>query len=98
MNLVADAVRVETEAHLVARNAFAGREVVVAQGDGPGGDAVQNLKRGIALGSARGGVLVGLAERFGLPVHAIGVGESIDDLQPFEAETFARALMGLAPR
>ena len=49
-------------------------------------------------GSARGGVLVGLAERFGLPVHAIGVGESIDDLQPFEAETFARALMGLAPR
>ncbi|MCB9958744.1 MAG: signal recognition particle-docking protein FtsY [Rhodospirillaceae bacterium] len=49
-------------------------------------------------GSARGGVLVGLAERFGLPVHAIGVGEGIEDLQPFEAETFARALMGLAPR
>jgi len=46
-------------------------------------------------GSARGGVLVALAERFGLPVHAIGVGESIDDLQPFEAGTFARSLMGL---
>lgn len=46
-------------------------------------------------GSARGGVLVALAERFGLPVHAIGVGEEIDDLQPFEARSFARSLMGL---
>ena len=49
-------------------------------------------------GSARGGVLVSLAERFGLPVHAIGVGEGIDDLRPFEPDAFARALMGLAPR
>ena len=48
-------------------------------------------------GSARGGVLVGLAERFGLPVHAIGVGEGIDDLRPFEPVAFARALMGLDP-
>jgi fused signal recognition particle receptor len=46
-------------------------------------------------GSARGGVLVALAERFALPVHAIGVGESAEDLRPFEAEGFARALMGL---
>jgi fused signal recognition particle receptor len=46
-------------------------------------------------GSARGGVLVALAERFGLPVHAVGVGESVEDLRPFEAEGFARALMGL---
>lgn len=46
-------------------------------------------------GSARGGVLVALAERFGLPVHAIGVGEAIEDLQPFEAEGFARSLMGI---
>ena len=46
-------------------------------------------------GSARGGVLVALAERFGLPVHAIGVGEGADDLRPFEAEAFARNLMGL---
>lgn len=46
-------------------------------------------------GSARGGVLVALAERFGLPVHAIGVGEGIDDLRPFEPGNFARALMGL---
>lgn len=46
-------------------------------------------------GSARGGVLVALAERFGLPVHAIGVGESAADLRPFAAEDFARSLMGL---
>ncbi|HVO04392.1 MAG TPA: signal recognition particle-docking protein FtsY [Candidatus Cybelea sp.] len=46
-------------------------------------------------GSAKGGVLVALAERFGLPVIAIGVGETADDLKPFEAESFARSLMGL---
>ncbi len=46
-------------------------------------------------GSARGGVLVALAERFGLPVHAIGVGESADDLRPFAAGDFARSLLGL---
>ncbi len=46
-------------------------------------------------GSARGGVLVALAERFGLPVHAVGVGEGIDDLRPFDARDFARALVGL---
>jgi len=46
-------------------------------------------------GSAKGGVLVALAERFGLPVVAIGVGESADDLKPFAAENFARALMGI---
>ena len=46
-------------------------------------------------GSARGGVLVALAERFGLPVHAVGVGEGIDDLRPFDARAFANSLMGL---
>jgi fused signal recognition particle receptor len=46
-------------------------------------------------GTAKGGVLVALADRFGLPIHAIGVGESIDDLQPFDPEEFARALTGL---
>ena len=46
-------------------------------------------------GSAKGGVLVALAEKFGLPVHAIGVGESAEDLRPFEAEAYARDLMGL---
>jgi len=47
-------------------------------------------------GSARGGVLVALAEKFGLPVVAIGVGERIDDLRPFTPQDFARGLMGLA--
>ena len=46
-------------------------------------------------GSARGGVLVAVAEKFGLPVHAIGVGEGEDDLRPFEADAFARSLVGL---
>ena len=46
-------------------------------------------------GSAKGGVLVALAEKFKLPVVAIGIGEGIDDLRPFEARAFARGLMGL---
>ena len=46
-------------------------------------------------GTARGGVLVALADRFGLPIHAIGVGEQIDDLAPFDPEDFARALVGV---
>jgi fused signal recognition particle receptor len=46
-------------------------------------------------GTAKGGVLVALADRFGLPIHAIGVGEQIDDLAPFDPEDFARALVGL---
>ncbi len=46
-------------------------------------------------GTAKGGVLVALADRFGLPIHAIGVGEQIDDLQPFDPREFAAALTGL---
>lgn len=46
-------------------------------------------------GTAKGGVVVALARRFGLPIHAIGVGETIDDLRSFEAGAFARALLGL---
>ena len=46
-------------------------------------------------GSARGGVVVALAQDFALPVHAVGVGEQPDDLRPFEARAFARGLMGL---
>ena len=46
-------------------------------------------------GSARGGVVIGLTEKFGLPVHAVGVGEGIDDLKPFESRAFAHSLMGL---
>jgi fused signal recognition particle receptor len=46
-------------------------------------------------GTAKGGILVAIAERFGLPVHFIGLGEGIDDLVPFAAGEFARALVGL---
>jgi fused signal recognition particle receptor len=46
-------------------------------------------------GTARGGIVVALARQFGLPVHALGVGEGIDDLRPFEAQAFADALLGL---
>jgi fused signal recognition particle receptor len=46
-------------------------------------------------GTARGGILVAIAEKFKLPVHFIGVGEGIDDLQPFTARDFARAMAGL---
>jgi len=46
-------------------------------------------------GTARGGILVALAEKFGLPIHFIGVGEGIDDLEPFNAAEFGRAIAGL---
>jgi len=48
-------------------------------------------------GTARGGVLVSLAEKYGIPIHAIGVGETGDDLRPFEARAYARSLVGLDP-
>jgi len=47
-------------------------------------------------GTARGGILVSLAEKFDLPVHYIGVGETAADLQPFDPDAFARALVGLS--
>jgi len=47
-------------------------------------------------GTAKGGVLVGLADQFGIPVHAIGVGEKIEDLSPFSAQDFANSLVGVA--
>ncbi|MEP7241299.1 MAG: signal recognition particle-docking protein FtsY, partial [Devosia sp.] len=47
-------------------------------------------------GTARGGVLVAIARKSGLPVHFIGVGEGIDNLEPFAAGDFARALVGEA--
>lgn len=46
-------------------------------------------------GTARGGVMVAAAERFGLPIHAIGIGETMDDLKPFNAREVARAIAGL---
>ncbi len=49
-------------------------------------------------GTAKGGVVVALAEKFGVPIHAVGVGEKIEDLQPFDAVQFARGLVGLPPQ
>ncbi len=49
-------------------------------------------------GTARGGVLVAAAERYGLPIHAIGVGEKVDDLRPFDAEEVARIIAGVEER
>jgi fused signal recognition particle receptor len=46
-------------------------------------------------GTARGGILVAIAEKYKMPVHFIGVGEGADDLEPFEARDFARAIAGL---
>jgi fused signal recognition particle receptor len=46
-------------------------------------------------GTARGGILVALAEKFALPVHFIGVGEGVEDLEPFEARDFAEAIAGV---
>ena len=75
---------------------------------GPGQNAINQVEvfRGVAQvtglvmtkldGTARGGVLVAVAQKFGLPVHFVGVGESADDLQPFDASAFARALAGAA--
>ena len=48
-------------------------------------------------GTARGGILVAIAETYGLPIHFVGVGESADDLEPFTARDFARAIAGLEP-
>jgi fused signal recognition particle receptor len=65
---------------------------------------VQNFKDVVGItglvvtkldGSAKGGVVVSLAEEFGLPIHAVGVGEKIEDLSPFSAKDFAKALMGV---
>jgi fused signal recognition particle receptor len=48
-------------------------------------------------GTARGGILVALATKFAVPVHFIGVGESVEDLAPFSAREFARAIAGIEP-
>ena len=45
-------------------------------------------------GSARGGIVVALAEKYGLPIHAVGTGEQIDDLREFDADEFGKALVG----
>jgi fused signal recognition particle receptor len=49
-------------------------------------------------GTAKGGVLVAIGEKHALPIHFVGVGEKADDLQPFAADSFARALVGLGAK
>jgi fused signal recognition particle receptor len=46
-------------------------------------------------GTARGGILVDIAERFALPINAIGIGEGLEDFEPFDAGDFARAIAGV---
>lgn len=46
-------------------------------------------------GTAKGGVLVSLAEKYGIPIHLIGIGEAVEDLRPFDAHAYARGLVGL---
>ena len=57
----------------------------------PRGDRCQTVD-----GTARGGVLVQAAEQYGLPIHAIGVGEKIDDLRSFDPDLVARVIAGVA--
>ncbi len=49
-------------------------------------------------GTARGGILVAIAEKYDLPIHFVGVGETAEDLEPFAARDFARAIAGLDPQ
>ena len=48
-------------------------------------------------GTAKGGILIALADQFGLPIYALGVGEQADDLRPFTAEDYVRSLIGDGP-
>ncbi|MGH7113752.1 MAG: signal recognition particle-docking protein FtsY, partial [Stellaceae bacterium] len=75
----------------VGRNALA-QENVFGNTAGVTGIVMTKLD-----GTARGGVLVSLAEKYGIPIHAIGIGESAEDLRPFEARAYARSLVGLEP-
>ena len=46
-------------------------------------------------GSAKGGIVVSLADKFGIPIHSVGVGESLEDLDQFDAEEYSKAIVGL---
>jgi fused signal recognition particle receptor len=91
-------------------DAAAPHEVLLVLDAGTGQNALNQAQQfsdaagvtGIALtkldGTAKGGVIFALSERFGLPVRFIGVGEGIDDLQPFSASTFVDALFSINPK
>jgi fused signal recognition particle receptor len=76
----------------VGQNALAQVEVF-ARTAGVTGLAMTKLD-----GTARGGILVAIAEKFRLPIHFIGVGEGVEDLEPFAAKDFARAIAGIDTR
>lgn len=89
------------------RDATAPHSVILVLDATTGQNAIQQVKvfkemvdvTGLIVtkldGSARGGIVIALAETFGLPVHAVGVGEQAGDLRPFDAGEFARSLVGL---
>jgi fused signal recognition particle receptor len=89
------------------KDATAPHSVLLVVDAGTGQNAIQQVKifkemvavTGLVVtkldGSARGGVVVALAESFGLPVHLVGVGEQAGDLQPFVAADYARSLVGM---
>lgn len=90
-------------------DADAPHEVLLVLDAGTGQNALAQMREfhkaagvtGIALtkldGTAKGGVILPLAAQFGVPVRYIGVGEAVEDLQPFDAEEFVAALWGVAP-
>ena len=79
---------------LVKRRDDASAFVIACYSD-PGLEACRTLTNVPVFGIQESGVLVALADKFGLPIHAIGVGEQIEDLDSFDPEEFAAALTGL---
>ncbi|NOZ43018.1 MAG: signal recognition particle-docking protein FtsY [Alphaproteobacteria bacterium] len=80
---------------ILVLDATTGQNAVIQAGVFQQAAAVSGLIMTKLDGTAKGGVLVAIAEKFKLPIHAIGVGESIDDLQAFDADDFSRMLVGL---
>lgn len=80
---------------LIVLDATTGQNALLQVGAFKATAAITGLVMTKLDGSARGGVLVAVADKYGLPIHAIGVGEQVDDLQPFNARDFARNLVGL---
>ncbi|MGH9567230.1 MAG: signal recognition particle-docking protein FtsY [Candidatus Angelobacter sp.] len=103
-NLMTELEKMKRTAHRVIPGAP--HEVLLVMDATTGQNGLQQARQftesagvtGIVLtkldGTAKGGILVALAEKFGLPVHFIGVGEAASDLQPFDAQAFADALTG----
>ncbi len=80
---------------LLVLDATTGQNAIAAGAGVQGHGGVTGLVVTKLDGSARGGIVVALAEEFGLPVHAVGVGEQAGDLRPFDAVEFAQGLVGV---